>query len=125
MIESRLCPRIESPCTTLPKFNHGQKSAFCGICQKTVYNLSAHSANEQRAVLAAVARPCVRYRHALTVAAVLAASSAPSFAQDASEESGLEPIMVTGGGARRTYEPVMLESEREENLDEPQADAGR
>lgn len=119
MIEARLCPRVESPCATPPTFARGQKTAFCAGCQKNVYNLSAYSAPEQASLLGREVQLCVRYRHVLTVAAVLSLGSASLSAGDLTTEANVELETITvGGGSAGVLDPVMLDSEGDEQLDE-------
>lgn len=129
-----LCPRIESPCTQLPKFAPGQKSAFCDLCSKHVHNLSALTAGERRSLLEREAHPCVRYARWLPVAALVAVGSMNAAAQesagtDAQENSdnvAMEMVEVTGGGIRGVADLVFLESEVEGDeswLDDVSAEA--
>jgi hypothetical protein len=120
-IEARLCPIIDSPCSTPPSFAHGQVSAFCSGCQKTVYNLSAMTAPAQTQLLLGNESLCVRYRKILPVAAFALAiastvngtelNSAPPL-----EEESLEAVIV--GGASGGLESLFLESELDQSLDE-------
>lgn len=123
-IEARLCPRVDSPCSTPPEFVRGQVSAFCSGCQKTVYNLSAMTAPDQVQLLTATEPLCVRYRKLLPAAAFAmaiasAANSAESPPVPPQEDEALQDnVMVTVGGAGRSLEPMFLESELDQSLDD-------
>ncbi len=132
-IEARLCPRVDSPCSTPPDFARGQVSAFCSGCQKTVYNLSAMTAPEQARLLTATEPLCVRYRNLLPAAAFAmaissAANSAESTPAPPPENKALpDVVMLTVGGAGRSLEPMFLQSELDQSLDDlaaPELDNG-
>ena len=121
-IEARLCPIIDSPCSTPPTLARGQVSAFCSGCQKSVYNLSAMTAPAQTQLLTANDSLCVRYRKILPAAAfALAIASAASGAESVSappvEEESLKEVIIVHGAAR-SLEPLFLESELDQSLDE-------
>ncbi len=118
------CPRVDSPCPQLPKFERGQKSAFCGLCQTQVHNLSAMSTAERACLLGAAGPMCVRYSMLLPAAAMLLASGA-AMAQDSEENEDtarMDTVEVTGGGIGRVTETVYLESEESDDawMDEGQ-----
>ena len=122
-IEARLCPIIDSPCSTPPTFARGQVSAFCSGCQKTVYNLSAMTAPAQTQLLTANDSLCVRYRKILPAAAFAlaiasGANGAASVSEPPVEEELLKEVMFVGGGRSRSLEPLFLESELDQSLDE-------
>jgi len=96
---SRLCPRVDSPCSTPPTFAKGQKSAFCSSCQKDVHNLSALTAGAQQKLLAGGAQLCVRYVRLLPVAVMLVAMEGAQ----AQETSSTDPAAQGGHrGAQRS-----------------------
>ena len=117
-IESRLCPLVDSPCSTPPEFARGQVSAFCSGCQKTVYNLSAMTAPAQAQLLTRTENPCVRYRKILPAAALaMALSSAANSAEVVSVPDNETLITIVGGGG--VYlEPMFLKSELDPSLDD-------
>ena len=126
-IEARLCPVIDSPCSTPPTFARGQVGTFCSGCQKTMYNLSAMTAPAQTQLLTANDALCVRYRKILPVAAfALAVSSLANSGEPIPPppvgEAAMEEIVV-GGGVSRILEPLFLESELDQSLDEFDAQA--
>lgn len=126
-IEARLCPLIDSPCSAPPDFARGQVSAFCSGCEKTVYNLSAMTAPAQRQLLAGNDSLCVRYRKLLPAAAFALAVSSVANSGEAiqpppASEAAMEEIVV-GGGVSRILEPLFLESELDQSLDEFDAQA--
>jgi hypothetical protein len=131
--QARLCPIIDSPCSTPPSFAHGQVSAFCSGCQKTVYNLSAMTAPAQTQLLLGNESLCVRYRKILPAAAFALAiastangaelNSAPLVNNESQvarsavdQEQSLEAVIV--GGASGGLESLFLESELDQSLDE-------
>jgi hypothetical protein len=122
-IEARLCPIIDSPCSTPPTFARGQVSAFCSGCQKTVYNLSAMTAPAQTQLLTANDSLCVRYRKILPAAAFALAVSSVANSGEAIVppppvgEEAMQEVYV-GGGVSRSLEPLFLESELDQSLDE-------
>ncbi len=125
-IEARLCPIIDSPCSTPPTFARGQVSAFCSGCQKTVYNLSAMTASAQTQLLTANDSLCVRYRKILPAAAFALAIASAANGNDVDstpppDEVEMQEIVV--GGAARMLEPLFLESELDQSLDEFDAQA--
>lgn len=131
-----MCPTIAAPCPQLPKFDWGQKNAFCNLCGKHVHNLSAMTRAEQDNLLHSQASPCIRYARLIPVAVLLLATSGAILAQDTPDSENLGPIEVLGG--RRSgpiLEPMFLQSEldadtpldeanaekSDESLDQPQA----
>lgn len=120
------CPRVTSPCTQLPAFAPGQKSAFCELCQTRVHNLSALNARERTALLAGGQSLCVRYSHLVPAVALLAASQV-ALAQDTDDESAqMESVVVVGGGSVGVLDSVFLESEEEDDawMDEESGSQG-
>ena len=120
-LNSQLCPVIHSPCQSLPAFAHGQKLAFCDLCQKNVHNFSALHEPERRSLLKSGKEICVRY--ALVIPTIALLSGNPALAQDSdSDVVEMEPIQVVGGGLRfEQLEPMFLASELDEQLtDEPE-----
>jgi hypothetical protein len=117
-----MCPRIDTPCQQLPKFEWGQKRAFCDLCGKHVHNLSAMTRAEQDRLFETQAHPCIRYARLIPAAVLLLASSGPILAQDSAEQvEELDEIVVTGGGPRGPrLEAIFLQSELDTNtaLDE-------
>jgi predicted Fe-S protein YdhL (DUF1289 family) len=116
-IEARICPRVDSPCATPPAFARGQVSAFCGGCQKTVYNLSAMTASEQARVMSEIAHPCVRYSQVLPVALALALSTTAvaeyttTSTTDAAQSDDTLKEVVMLGSAGPYLETVFLQTE--------------
>ena len=107
-----MCSRIDAPCQQLPKFEWGQKRAFCDLCGKHVHNLSAMTRAEQDHLFNSQASPCIRYARLIPVAVLLLATSGAILAQDTPDSENLGPIEVLGG--RRNgpiLEPMFLQSE--------------
>ena len=113
-----MCPRIEAPCQQLPKFEWGQKSAFCDLCGKHVHNLSALTPAEQNRLFETQASPCIRYARLIPAAVMLLASTSPIFAQETAEQDEeLSEVVVTGGGGRGPrLEPMFLQSELDADM---------
>lgn len=117
-IERVQCPRITSPCTQKLEFARGQQTAFCGLCQKHVHNLSAMSAAERAQLWLREQSPCIRYVRLMPAAVLVLASAGASGNEDdqsklAPKELPMETVSVVGGiGA--PVEDVFLMSEVEE-----------
>ena len=110
-----LCPRIDAPCRQLPKFEWGQKRAFCDLCGKHVHNLSAMTRPEQDQLFISQAAPCIRYARLIPAAVMLIATSGSILAQESAEQTeDLDEIVVTGGRIRGpVLETIFLQSELE------------
>ena len=114
-----MCPRIDAPCQQLPKFEWGQKRAFCDLCGKNVHNLSAMTPAEQDRLFEVQGSPCIRYARLIPAAVMLLASANPIFAQETTEQmEELDEVVVTGGGMRRgpSLEPMFLQSELDADM---------
>ena len=113
-----MCPRLDAPCQQLPKFEWGQKRAFCDLCGKHVHNLSAMTPGEQNRLFETHASPCIRYARLIPAAVMLLASANPIFAQETTEQSEeLGPIQVMGGRIKmRSLEPMFLQSELDTDM---------
>ena len=120
-----MCPTIAAPCPQLPKFDWGQKNAFCNLCGKHVHNLSAMTRAEQDHLLHSQASPCVRYARLIPVAVLLLATSGAILAQENTDDAELGPVQITGGRIRgSSLEPMFLQSELDADtpLDEANAE---
>lgn len=54
--------RVASPCSApWDKMVGTDRARFCGLCEKTVYNVSAMSRDEAEQLLSSVESPCVRF----------------------------------------------------------------
>lgn len=119
-VERVLCPRITSPCTQKLEFARGQRTAFCGLCQKNVHNISAMSASERAQLWVREQVPCIRYVALVPVAALALAATAQA---DEIEVTSLEPVEVEAtvivGGIGAPAEEIFLVSE---GVDEPWLD---
>ena len=119
---ARLCPRVDSPCSTPPTFAKGQKSAFCSSCQKDVHNLSALTAGAQQKLFASGAPLCVRYVRLLPVAVMLVAMEGAQAQEtpstDTQQSEGAEELIVVVGGAGPYLESMFLQSDLDTALDD-------
>lgn len=120
---ARLCPRVDSPCSTPPTFAKGQKSAFCSSCQKDVHNLSALTAGAQQKLFASGAPLCVRYVRLLPVVVMLVAMEGAQAQEtpstDPQQSEGTEELreVVVGGGGPY-LESMFLQSDLDVPLDD-------
>ncbi len=112
-VERVHCPRITSPCTQKLEFTRGQRTAFCGLCQKNVHNISAMSAPERAQLWARKQTPCVRYVRLIPAAVVVLSSVGVSASGAAESEISEEPMewVEVGGVSGAPTEEIFLVSE--------------